>query len=679
MIRNAKHYIRPGYTLVIAEKPKAAAKIATALGLNRKGRINGIPFWHGYFNGEYYVVVPAAGHLFSLKPLGSGYPIFSYEWAPRWEVERESKFLKKFFHAISVFAEKASKYVNACDYDIEGSVIGYLIISKICSSSNALRAKFSSLTKEELVKAFKNLKPLDVEMIEAGLCRHELDWIWGINVSRALMDIFKTALKRHIILSAGRVQTPTLVEVINREVEREAFVPEIWFTVSVTIDIDGRKYKVENCFQAPQSKELAEKLASEIRGTGYLIVRNVARDLRSLRPPPPFNLPDLQVEAARSYGISPSETLRIAENLYLESLISYPRTNSQRLPPTLDNRRIINSLSRISRYNTYCKELLGRGELTPTQGSKADPAHPAIYPTGYLPKRKLTRKEELIYDLIVRRYLASFYNNALISTLRIELTLPKTNLSFSLTGQRIIRREWLKVYGFIKIRESELPKLEVGDVVRIDQVRVVKGYSKPPKLYTKSSLLRWMENVGIGTEATRADIIETLFKRGYLVSRGGGIRVTDLGIKVAMILQKVFKELTEVSLTREFEEKLSAVKSGKVRREEVVTEARKVLEPRLIRVKELVRLNGGEGLRELLGGSDSCSICGNASRYIVNNLRLCDLHFKAYKSVISKYRVWRERSGVNFTEYLKAIIKLPSTGRLSKEVAEYLLKDASKA
>ncbi len=673
--------LRPGYTLVIAEKPRAASKIATALGLKKKASLSGIPFWYGYFQGRYYVVASSAGHLFSLKSEGRGYPVFEYRWVPRWEAEKGTLFLKKFYSVLSRLFRGARDYVNACDYDIEGSVIGYLIIKHFGNTTYAKRAKFSSLTKEELLSAFKNLSSLDIDMVEAGLCRHELDWLWGINVSRALMDFYKAISGKFLTLSAGRVQTPTLVEVLNRYIEREAFVPDVSFNISVTVRINDKKYKLENLFPSPVTKAKAKELALKIKNVKCLKVQKVERSIRRLNPPPPFNLPDLQMEASRNFGISPAETLRIAENLYLESLISYPRTNSQKLPPTLDNRRIIRSLSKLRGMSAFCEKILAKDKLRPAQGKRKDPAHPAIYPTGYLPRKKLRIKEWNIYEMIVRRYLAAFYDVAEVASIRYVFSAESLgNIAFALAGQRIVRPEWLSVYKYVNIKEFSVPKLEEGDCVEVERVSVVRKYSRPPRLYTKASLLRWMESVGIGTEATRAEIIETLFQRGYLKATSAGIVVTELGIRAAFMLLKLFKELTEVNLTRNFEEKIERVKRGEVSRQKVVDDAKEFLKPKLLKVKEMIASNNIGELRKLAeeGHDIKCVVCGRYGRYIVGGLSLCELHWRAYRNIMTKYKVWRERADLSFDGYIASLERLASVGRFCKDVIKLLAENRFK-
>ncbi len=662
--------------MIIAEKPKAAEKIAQALGLKHKSRLYSVPYWIGSVNGKRALLLSAAGHLFSLKPNGRGYPVFKYEWVPRYEVDRNASHTKKFLAVIEKLGKGAKEYVNACDYDIEGSVIGYQIIRYLNGLDRAKRAKFSSLTSEELRKAFSSVKELDKLMVEAGLCRHELDWIWGINISRALMDMYKTLSGERLILSAGRVQSPTLMEVINRQVERHTFVPEVTVDIAVYVSIDHAKYKLENKFSPPQTLSKARAIAKMLRDKKQLTVTKVYKETRKTVPPPPFNLPDLQVEASRVGGIPPSETLRIAESLYLDSLISYPRTNSQKLPKDLRHRDIVMKLSGLKPYAEYCKELLKKKELVPREGRKEDPAHPAIYPTGYLPRKKLSRRQWLVYDLIVRRYLASLSKPLL--TERTEYLMEGAGLFFALRGQVILERGWLRIYRYVKANEKQLPRLSEGFEIPLESVRIIKKYSKPPPKYTRSSLLKWMESVNIGTEATRAEIIDVLLRRGYLRT-GKGLEVTDLGWKVATVLKKFFNEVITVNLTRDFERKLNDVSLGKVSRKEVVDEAISFLEPRLNEIKRTLRgikdLEKSERPNSLLGGSKTkCVVCGEDAFFIRGSLHLCEMHGLAYDRIIRGYNCWSNRLGIDFHTYLKELIKLKNTGKYAKELANYLLR-----
>ncbi|MEM1982272.1 MAG: DNA topoisomerase I [Sulfolobales archaeon] len=661
------------HTLIIAEKPRAAAKIAMALGLNEKHRDYGIPYWVGRVRGKLIVVVGAAGHLFTLSGNEGSYPVFNYRWVPRWVEDRNAKFLTNYFKLLNKLSRDASEYINACDYDIEGSVIGYMIISNFGDPKKSKRMKFSSLTMDELRQAFNDLKPIDWDMIEAGLCRHELDWLWGINVSRALSDVFGRIYKRRLVLSAGRVQSPTLVEVVRNFLDISTFVPDVKFSLSVKVVIDGSKYLLENLFDPFDDLGLVRSLSERIKKNKQLKVNeSEVRDVY-IHPPSPFNLPDLQYEASRIYGYSPSKTLSIAEELYLDSLISYPRTNSQKLPRNLNNREIISNLAKIREYSLLSNELLAKDRLIPSEGEKDDPAHPAIYPTGYKPSKGLRNDAAKVYDLIVRRYLASFADS--IHLRRVKNIIVFDTYRFSLSGSKVISNGWSRYYPYIRFASKEVPLLKAGDFIDVADVKVLTTYSRPPQGYTKTSMLKWMESVGIGTEATRAEIIENLFRREYLKTSSKYVEVTELGFQVVKVLSNFFSDLTSVDLTRKFEELLNNIIKGTTTRIFVISEAKQLLKNKLDVFKERINKENNEEVLKIIGSNNrvKCQICERSSYEVVDGIHLCEYHLIAYKNLKQLYGVWKRKLGIDWNEYLKKLSKIKYLGKFSKDVIDYLL------
>lgn len=660
-----------GKIVVIAEKPKAANKIALALSKNpiRKS-MYGIPYYLIKNRHSSIIVASAAGHLYGLHTDQYGYPVFKYEWKPLYQIDPKAKHTEKFIMVLSKLCSNADYYVNACDYDIEGSVIGYLIIYFHGDLEKSLRAKFSSLTIEELRESFRKLTSLDWEMIEAGLCRHELDWIWGINISRALMSSVKIASGKRVILSAGRVQTPTLRYVVEKDIERRLFIPLPQYSLSINIFKNNYEIHVEYKGKSVETKKNAKEIIDEIKRTGYLIVKRYEEKIYTLNPPPAFNLGDLQEEAARIYGFSPYKTQSIAEKLYLDALISYPRTNSQKLPPTLNYKAIMNKLSRINNYKELVSNLLveTKGVLKPVQGSKDDPAHPAIYPTGVKPK-DLGKDEWKIYDLIVRRFLAAFASKARISHRIVYLVYPKDpSMVFQASGQKILDLGWLRYYPFSKPEERFLPQFQYGERVKIAKASIRKTYTKPPEKINKIKILRWMENVGIGTEATRARIIEILFSRDYLRSVGGRVEATDLGLGIIEVLMEYFPEITSVSLTRHFEEEMEKIRLGVKRREEVVKDAKNTL-IKLIVSFDKKKYQIGKTLSYRLGYLTPINKCILCNREAYKN-NLCKYHYRALNTVIKTYDEWKRREGVDWNKYLSSIKKLKSTGKWIVEVIQ---------
>ena len=671
----------PGYVLVIAEKPKAASKIAEALAETGRAvmcRRYRVPYWIVSWRGAWYVVVPAAGHLFGLTTKEKGFPVFNYYWAPLWEIDEGAKHTRYFFETIKFLARRALRFVNACDYDIEGSVIGYIILKMLNATNRALRAKFSALTRSDIRRAFTRLTPLDWDMINAGLARHELDWIWGINVSRALMESVRLVTGKRIVLSAGRVQSPTLLEAVEKSMQRRLHVPIPFFTVKVQVEVDGRR-KTLTVYRSDVLKD-AEKVAARVRQARFFRVVAVDKRVERVNPPFPFNLGDLQAEASRIYGYSPYYTQKLAEDLYLDGLISYPRTNSQQIPPTVDVVGILRSLARQPSYSKLVKLVIEetRGAPRVNNGPKTDPAHPAIHPTGERPVG-LDKHHQRIYDLIVRRFLASMMPPAVVAKARYQLTLlGDSSIRLSLTSTIIVRESWFSIYPWLKPGEESY-ELQRGQLVPIRGASVVTEFTPPPKPHTKASLVRWMEAKGIGTEATRARIVELLFERKYLTSIGGYVYSTELGDTIALILREFFPKITSVELTREFEEKLEAIRSGKLRRETVVEEAKRLIARIIEEFKRSYMEKAGLEIAYSLKLKEpprKCPICG---RPAVSGSMLCRYHELALRALREGYREWKRRMGVDCREFLVKLSGMKTAGVFVRDVASYLLSNSSLA
>src|SRR3989344_2513399 len=394
-----------GYELIITEKPQAAFKIASALGQANKKAVAGVPYYEVARNDKRIVVACAVGHLFTLKQEKNGQelPVFDIKWAPNFIV-RKKDFTKKYYDLILKLAKQACSITVATDYDIEGEVIGLNIVRLICNQQDASRMKFSTLTDKELNEAYeKKSSHLDWGQAIAGEARHYLDWFYGINLSRALMNAIKTT-GRFKIMSIGRVQGPTLELIVKKEREIQAFKSEIYWQVFIKVN----DHKNQNQLELKYTKDIFDKFElKKFEGlNGKIIDVETKKTEDIIIPNPPFNLTTLQTEAYKFYGITPANTLKAAQSLYLGGLISYPRTSSQKLPSSINYEEILNSLAK----EYKAEKLIKRKK--PIEGKKSDPAHPSIYPTGN--KQILTGDEEKIYDLIVRRFIALFCEDAII-------------------------------------------------------------------------------------------------------------------------------------------------------------------------------------------------------------------------------------------------------------------------
>ncbi|MCX8151154.1 MAG: DNA topoisomerase I [Candidatus Bathyarchaeota archaeon] len=564
-----------GYTFVITEKPDAAYRIANAL--DDKGKAErlvekGIPYFIAYRK-EKIVVVPTLGHLYTVtqsgKEQGSRYPVFNIKWAPLYQVKRKADRSRIWLQVISNLAREANRFIDACDYDLEGSIIGYCILKYACGEkqSVAKRMKYSTLTKEELQRAYDSLLPnLNFALIESGLTRHEVDWLYGVNLSRALTLATKRIGGYYATLSTGRVQGPTLKFLVERERDIAGFVPTPYWTIKAQITKEEKQFEATYKRNPVKTKEEAEKIAETCRGKKG-IVESVEEKKLILPPPVPFDLGELQSEAYSSFGYLPILTSTTTQQLYLEALISYPRTGSQKLPPQIGYEDILKKLSAWHEYNRLARELLAEPKLKPNEGKKSDPAHPAIYPTGKLPEKALVGAGKNIFDLVVRRFFAVFGSPAIRQIIRVTINIDGE--SFTLTGKKTVEEGWLRFYNpYRKLEDVPLPLFQKGQEVEVEGLILENKVTQPPPRYSPKTLLQKMEEHNIGTKATRAGIIQTLYDRGYI--RDEKVMVSELGVAVIDTLEKFCPSVVSVEFTRQLEEQMEAIRQGKETKERII-------------------------------------------------------------------------------------------------------------
>jgi DNA topoisomerase-1 len=573
------------HQLIICEKPSAAWKIAYALGGGRTKRrtVKGVPVYRFERDGREVTVVPALGHLYAVsqQSVGWSFPVFNLGWVPIYEVNRKrGGKMRTWIEVISRLAKDADSFVSACDFDTEGSLIAYMILKHACGGADAKagRMKFSTLTRTDLMAAYDNMMGrLDLERIGAGKTRHELDWIFGVNVSRALMDSLSRSSGKFEVLSAGRVQSPTLYILYRREVAVNLHVPDPFWTIGAEVGIKGKIFPAAYELKAIFSRGDAEDVAGRCNGSKGT-VKDIKAGEAMIPPPPPFDLGGLQSEAYRLFGYTPSKTQRVAERLYLNALISYPRTSSQKLPRSLNFEGLIRSLGRNPNYRELADELLSSGRpLRPREGSKTDPAHPAIHPTGNVFGGGHDRDEFRVYDLIVKRFLATFGEWASKKITEMTIVCGEGDL-FKVRGEKVEEAGWMRYYHpYASLRDFSIPEVAVGEEVDMKRVWVEDRFTSPPPRFNPNSVLKYMERNGLGTKATRAEILDTMYRRGYI--QGLKIGVTDLGFAVISILRKFFPELISVELTRKMEKDMEGLETGTKRTDEVVTEAIDEIKP----------------------------------------------------------------------------------------------------
>jgi DNA topoisomerase-1 len=605
--------------LIITEKPSAAKKIAEALSDSKlkKEVSNGVTVFSLVHNNRDIRVVSAVGHLHTLaeKNKSFAYPVFDIEWRPIHEVNKKAAFSKKYFDVIKKEAKKADSFTVACDYDIEGEVIGWNVVRFVCMKKDANRMKFSTLVKGDVVKAYDNkLKTIDWGQAKAGETRHFIDWLYGINISRALSTSVKKA-GSFKIMSSGRVQGPALKIVVDREKEIQAFKPVPYWQIMLKLDKDKIKFDANHEEDKFFDEARASEVFDKVKSKKDCKVMSVTKKKFNQAPPFPFDLGALQSESYKVFGISPKATLQCAQNLYLQGLTSYPRTSSQKLPKELNPKKLLQDLGKISVYKEKVDFLLSKNLTKPYEGKKDDPAHPAIYPTG-LTGKITDERERKVYDLIVKRFLACFGEVAVRETVTAKF--DSESEIFVSKGTTTLVPGWHYLYEpYVKLSEDQLPILSEGDVVKISKCDKLSKETQPPKRYTPASLISELEKRGLGTKATRADIIEALYDRGYVVEKS--IQATELGIHTVNIMDKYFSELADEEFTRSIEEEMDSIRHKDKNPDEVLGKAKEKLTVILDKIKKNEKTIGQDLLtanKETLDVKNHlgpCPVCGEGA------------------------------------------------------------------
>ncbi|MCL5949106.1 MAG: DNA topoisomerase, partial [Candidatus Bathyarchaeota archaeon] len=329
-----------------------------------------------------------------------------------------------------------------------------------------------------------------------------------------------------------------------------------------TIDVTYEK-TFENLAEAEKVKAACKTKQGKIENVNVTEV--------PINPPVPFDLGALQSEAYKLFHLTPARTLSTLQHLYIETLISYPRTSSQKLPPSIGYQEILKKLGKAPDYSKHTAELLAKSNLRPNEGKKDDPAHPAIYPTGNLPLKPLDAISKNIFDLVVKRFLAVFGDPAIQQNVAVVTSLNGYNFNFS--AARTLKDGWYHLYQpYVKAKNDALPPLVEGMPVDVKRITLKEHFTQPPARYNPRTLLQKMEKEEIGTKATRASIIETLTDRKYLQGTDK-LGVSDLGFEVTEVLEKYCPTVISSDMTRTLEAKMEAIQAGKETKYTVLADA----------------------------------------------------------------------------------------------------------
>jgi len=561
--------------LIISEKANTAKKIAQFLseGSVREGKHRSVPHHTFTWKGEETVSVGLKGHV-----LNPEYPEEYSNWQkvePRQLIDAEilkAVSEKGVAQAITSLSKKADSVVIATDFDREGELIGVEALSLVFEANPKLidhveRARFSALTPGEVGRAFDELMQVSNDLADAGEARQDIDLIWGATLTRWV----SRATKRYgsAFLSVGRVQSPTLVLIAERERERRAFVPEPYWELEVGLR-NGEPFTVRH--QTERFRDEARAKSAYENVTDKATVVEVQQKSATRKPPTPFNTTAF-LTAAANIGISPSRAARIAEDLYTDGYISYPRTDNTVYPRSLDLREVLGYLGSVEGVGPHAERLLSQEGLSPTRGKKETTDHPPIYPTGPASRESMRDDRWKIYQLVVRRFLATL--SAQAKTLRTTLRFDSGGEPLVTGGTVVTEEGWLGVYPYSRRPDEEIPNLSEGDVVQVTDKQILSKETQPPGRYGAGRLINVMEDLGLGTKATRPNIIQNLYDRGYV--HDDPLVPTEKGMAVAQALTDFASEIASHEMTAQLERSMDEISEGRISKDTVVDSSREVL------------------------------------------------------------------------------------------------------
>jgi DNA topoisomerase-1 len=489
-------------------------------------------------------------------------------WAPIEKKPAE----KGIIRALKNLAKKSDEVIIGTDFDREGELIGsdaLAMVREVNQDVPAKRARYSAYTKQEIENAFTNLQELDQDLADAGESRQYIDLIWGAVLTRYLTVARQGGFGN--VRSAGRVQTPTLALVVEREREREAFVPEDYWIICGMASKDGQDFKISHAEGRFKDKARAEAAFAAAGPASTGVVTEVATKTRKSPVPAPFNTTSLQAAAAAE-GLTPGRTMRIAESLYMDGLISYPRVDNTVYPKSLDLAATVKTLKGVHAYAPVCDEILSK-PIHASRGKQETTDHPPIYPTAAADPDKLDPAAWKLYNLIARRFLATLMDPASIEGTKVHVDVA--GQPFVASGDVLAYKGYRAIYPYGLKKDEQLPALAEGDVVDVSDVALEAKQTEPPARYSQGKLIQEMEKRGLGTKSTRASIIDRLYTVKYL--KNNPVEPSQLGIAIIDALDTYAPRITTPSMTSELEADMSRVADGETTEVAVVDHSRALL------------------------------------------------------------------------------------------------------
>lgn len=592
--------------LIISEKNLAARRIALILSDNtQKSRsVAGVQTFTFDKGGDEFMILGLRGHIIELD-----YP---EQYQRNWDaipprdlvyVKPEKKVdpsAKKIMNALKDLSLWADEVIVATDFDREGELIGAEALDQAKVTKTIRRARFSALTKGEIERAFSELTDLDRKLAASAETRQLIDLAWGAALTR-FISLASGQLGKDF-LSVGRVQSPTLALIVDREREIKAFEPTPYWLVTADLkkDIGFSAAHRNGRFL---DKESAHGAVAKAKAAKAAMVKAVTEKENNEYPPIPFNTTTFLMEANK-LGLSAAQAMKIAEDLYTSGYISYPRTDNTVYPPSLSLRTILEKL-RKSEFSKEAEEILSQESLRPSRGKMSTTDHPPIHPVEAATKGELKGHSWDVYELVTRRFLATLAPSCISKTTTVDLDIGGE--PFLSEGYNILFPGWRKYYPYYRAKEVTLPGLKEGDAAEVLRIHSTEKKTTPPDRYSQGSLIKKMEDLGLGTKSTRHETIQKLFDRRF-VKGSRIIEPTESGTAVVTALEQHANDITNAKMTSHLESDMDMIAQGELEQAEVVEESQAMLDD-IMAVLEKHKTEIGDAIKKALREQHTLGDC----------------------------------------------------------------------
>ncbi|MGQ3412195.1 DNA topoisomerase I [Natrinema sp. LN54] len=568
--------------LIITEKDNAARRIADILsgGTYDSSRENGVNVYE--WGGKRCVGL--SGHV-----VGVDFPSEYSDWRDVEPVELIDASVEKtatkenIVATLRLLSRRAQRVTIATDYDREGELIGkeaYDIVRNVDEDVPIRRVRFSSITENEVQSAFDEPDELDFDLAAAGEARQIIDLVWGAALTRYLS--LSAGQLGNDFISVGRVQSPTLKLIVDREREIEAFDPEDYWELFADLTKDETAFEAQYFYRDEDDNEAErvweETTADEVYETladrDAATVVDVNRRTRTDTPPEPFNTTQF-IRAAGAIGYSAKRAMSIAEDLYTAGYITYPRTDNTVYPDDLDPEDLLDEFVGHPTLGDSAESLLEADEILPTEGDEETTDHPPIHPTGEIPTRGDVSDDEWeVFELVVRRFYATVADAAEWEHLKVVAEVEDHRLKSN--GKRLVEPGYHDVYPYFSTTENFVPDVDEGEELGLSDVELEEKQTQPPRRYGQSRLIETMEEMGIGTKSTRHNTLEKLYDRGYIESDPP--RPTKLAMAVVDAAENYADRIVSEEMTAQLEADMDAIANGEATLDDVTDESREMLE-----------------------------------------------------------------------------------------------------